>query len=370
MDLFRNIGADIIRVCAAENMSCSPKITTMIRSFIHVILSSNKLPTLKQIILSYDDFIVEKIYFNELCLNNSRIQKLKDEVVIMNIKRCLEAIRLINMVVRRIFELKNEAFNIHQIDHIEALQQLWYFLKATEVITASSAASAMSGSASSSSRSKASSASGGSASPTSNEAPPIMKRASQTSTSSSSSQPIQTAQVTAMVNVQGDWMELGFQGCDPSTDFRGMGILGLTQLLYFSQYKTLKAKLILSDFCDKPTTGTSTSNGCYFPFAIIGINITRFLLELIDEKRVHDILIEHLGHTVALNTQTYQILPSDDHVCMEFGMKIIHEVYCTIFEEFYAEYLHVRPQTIMLFNMIFDNVKNGIRKKYQPMLSK
>ena len=61
MDLFRNIGADIIRVCAAENMSSSPKITNMIRSFIRIIITSNKLPQLKQIILSYDDFIVEKV---------------------------------------------------------------------------------------------------------------------------------------------------------------------------------------------------------------------------------------------------------------------------------------------------------------------
>ncbi len=363
MDIFRNIGADIIRVCATDNMSSSPKITTMIRSFIRTIITSNKLPELKRIILTYDDFLVEKIFFNELCMTNSRIQKLKDEGVIMNIKRCLEAIRLINMVVRRIFELKSESFNIHQIEHIESLQQLWYFLKGAEVITASTAASA-------------NTRRGSSSEPIA--APPIVQRptvtATTTSSSSSSSsshpQPVQTAQVTTMVNVQGDWMELGFQGSDPSTDFRGMGILGLSQLLYFSQYKTLKAKLILSDFCDKPTTGTNTSNGCYFPFAIIGINITRFLLEIIEEKRVHDILIEHLGHTVALNTQTYQILPSDDQVCIEFGMKIIHEVYCTIFEEFYAEYLHVRPQTIMLFNMIFDNVKGAIRKKYQPITPK
>jgi hypothetical protein len=27
------------------------------------------------------------------------------------------------------------------------------------------------------------------------------------------------------------WAELGFQGKDPATDFRGMGVLGLDQLL-------------------------------------------------------------------------------------------------------------------------------------------
>ena len=28
------------------------------------------------------------------------------------------------------------------------------------------------------------------------------------------------------------WTEIGFQGNDPRTDFRGMGVLGLDQLLY------------------------------------------------------------------------------------------------------------------------------------------
>ncbi|KAE9549296.1 hypothetical protein FO519_007498 [Halicephalobus sp. NKZ332] len=32
------------------------------------------------------------------------------------------------------------------------------------------------------------------------------------------------------------WQDVGFQGDDPATDFRGMGILGLEQLIFFSQY--------------------------------------------------------------------------------------------------------------------------------------
>ena len=31
--------------------------------------------------------------------------------------------------------------------------------------------------------------------------------------------------------ISGQWGELGFQGNDPATDFRGMGVLGLDQLL-------------------------------------------------------------------------------------------------------------------------------------------
>ncbi|MCL4134523.1 UNVERIFIED_CONTAM: hypothetical protein GTU68_015900, partial [Idotea baltica] len=31
------------------------------------------------------------------------------------------------------------------------------------------------------------------------------------------------------------WQDIGFQGDDPSTDFRGMGLLGLENLLFFSE---------------------------------------------------------------------------------------------------------------------------------------
>ncbi len=38
--------------------------------------------------------------------------------------------------------------------------------------------------------------------------------------------------LTGLVSKQ--WSEIGFQGDDPSTDFRGMGLLGLENLLFFS----------------------------------------------------------------------------------------------------------------------------------------
>jgi hypothetical protein len=40
------------------------------------------------------------------------------------------------------------------------------------------------------------------------------------------------------VFVSEEWGELGFQGKDPTTDFRGMGLLGLEQLVYFSEKRT------------------------------------------------------------------------------------------------------------------------------------
>ncbi|XP_066405542.1 ELMO domain-containing protein 2 isoform X1 [Molothrus aeneus] len=42
------------------------------------------------------------------------------------------------------------------------------------------------------------------------------------------------------------WCDIGFQGEDPKTDFRGMGLLGLVNLLYFSKHYTNEARQILS----------------------------------------------------------------------------------------------------------------------------
>ena len=41
------------------------------------------------------------------------------------------------------------------------------------------------------------------------------------------------------------WKEIGFQGTDPKTDFRGMGLLGLHNLVYFCQCHNKIARQIL-----------------------------------------------------------------------------------------------------------------------------
>lgn len=64
---------------------------------------------------------------------------------------------------------------------------------------------------------------------------------------------------------------LGFQSDDPATDFRGMGALGLSNLLYLSTVHRDKARALLALSADKQY---------WFPFAITGINITNMLFEL------------------------------------------------------------------------------------------
>ncbi len=64
-----------------------------------------------------------------------------------------------------------------------------------------------------------------------------------------------------------EWGDIGFQGVDPATDFRGMGVLGLQHLHYFASCRGLQARRALARSAHPPR---------FYPFAITGINISRF----------------------------------------------------------------------------------------------
>jgi hypothetical protein len=75
-----------------------------------------------------------------------------------------------------------------------------------------------------------------------------------------------------------EWELLGFQGNDPSTDFRSMGKLALEQLEHFSQSKD-----------GKQTWGES--GGSYgYSWAIAGIQLTAYQLQLLRSRKLHHIL--------------------------------------------------------------------------------
>lgn len=79
------------------------------------------------------------------------------------------------------------------------------------------------------------------------------------------------------------WQDLGFQGMDPATDFRGMGkltthslgILGLKCLDYFASQHNAKAKEVLA---------VAQSPESWYCFAIAGINLSAYALELVQSK--------------------------------------------------------------------------------------
>ena len=78
------------------------------------------------------------------------------------------------------------------------------------------------------------------------------------------------------------WDRLGFQGADPATDLRSMGIFGLLQLLFLACYLPKEAEEILA---------YSRESGCNFPFAAVSLNMTKVTIEALREGKLNKLII-------------------------------------------------------------------------------
>ncbi|XP_008794921.1 ELMO domain-containing protein A-like isoform X2 [Phoenix dactylifera] len=71
------------------------------------------------------------------------------------------------------------------------------------------------------------------------------------------------------------WKEMGWQGKDPSTDFRGGGFISLENLLFF-------AKNYPKSFQDLLRKQEGDRAMWEYPFAVAGVNITFMLIQMLD----------------------------------------------------------------------------------------
>ncbi|XP_019453140.1 PREDICTED: ELMO domain-containing protein B-like isoform X2 [Lupinus angustifolius] len=71
------------------------------------------------------------------------------------------------------------------------------------------------------------------------------------------------------------WKEMGWQGKDPSTDFRGGGFISLENLLYF-------ARNFPKSFQDLLRKQEGDRSVWEYPFAVAGVNITFMLIQMLD----------------------------------------------------------------------------------------
>lgn len=123
-----------------------------------------------------------------------------------------------------------------------------------------------------------------------------------------------------------EWKELGFQGTDPATDFRGMGIFALHQLEYLSQ---------------SPDTRRIYQEAQYGPywysFAVIGINASAAVVEWLQAGLLDDLLHDYNG-------------PIED---MSGRLILLHTIYAQLMLEFHQKWLQARPANLFAFNDIF-----------------
>ncbi|KAL8532843.1 hypothetical protein ACS0TY_009159 [Phlomoides rotata] len=75
--------------------------------------------------------------------------------------------------------------------------------------------------------------------------------------------------------VSDQWKEMGWQGKDPSTDFRGAGFISLENLLFF-------AKTFSTSFQSLLRKKTGKRADWEYPFAVAGVNVTFMIMQMLD----------------------------------------------------------------------------------------
>lgn len=145
-------------------------------------------------------------------------------------------------------------------------------------------------------------------------------------------------QLEARVTKQ--WQMIGFQGDDPQTDFRGMGVLGLENLLFFAEHHTSAARHVLARSLH-PSWGYS--------FAIVGINITHLAYGLLQSG--------------AAKTHFY-------NASQRFlELRAFHQFYCHLFFAFDEMWRQEKPKDIMEFSRIRDKFEAQVKLKLKNPLA-
>ncbi|CAO3634715.1 unnamed protein product [Cunninghamella echinulata] len=80
------------------------------------------------------------------------------------------------------------------------------------------------------------------------------------------------------------WAEIGFQGNNPASDFRGMGVQGLDDLIYYTKTYPEAAQ---NSFIN------SQHPVSWYPFAIVGINISQFTIQILRTRQLQYYLFKY-----------------------------------------------------------------------------
>lgn len=163
--------------------------------------------------------------------------------------------------------------------------------------------------------------------------------------------------MTLQGSITKQWQDIGFQGDDPTTDFRGMGLLGLANLQYFAENHNSAARHVLSR-SHHPVYGYS--------FAIVGINLTHLAYTLLEDGS-----LKHHFYNVSVSNPRVDAVPGDPSPLSRPDLRHFHQLYCYLFFEFDALWRNEKPKDIMEFSRIRDKFEHLLRqrlKSYDVML--
>jgi len=93
----------------------------------------------------------------------------------------------------------------------------------------------------------------------------------------------------------GHWEDIGFQGTDPATDLRGVGILGLVQALYLVMTPELLPMARAIHLLSRDSSQE-------FPLLVLSINVSRICLHALRDGLLDRLVLEEESAWVAANT--------------------------------------------------------------------
>ncbi|XP_068668447.1 uncharacterized protein [Aristolochia californica] len=135
------------------------------------------------------------------------------------------------------------------------------------------------------------------------------------------------------------WKEMGWQGPNPSTDFRGCGFISLENLLFFaSTYPASFQRLLFKKEGDRAMWE--------YPFAVAGINITYMLIQMLDL---------YSAKPKCLPGQNFIKILSEDEAAFDV-------LYCIAFEMMDAQWLAMRA-SYMQFNEVLQATRDQLERE-------
>ncbi|KGN46754.1 ELMO domain-containing protein A isoform X1 [Cucumis sativus] len=135
------------------------------------------------------------------------------------------------------------------------------------------------------------------------------------------------------------WKEMGWQGPNPSTDFRGCGFISLENLLYFSRmFPASFRRLLLKEDGNRATWE--------YPFAVAGINVSFMLIQMLD-----------------LNAEKPRNLPGLNFVrLLGENEEAFDVLYCVAFEMMDAQWLAMHA-SYMEFNEVLQVTRTQLERE-------
>lgn len=140
--------------------------------------------------------------------------------------------------------------------------------------------------------------------------------------------------------VSNRWSHVGFQGEDPGTDFRGMGMLGLSQLEYLSRRPGGLARDLLQ---------RSLNEQYSYPLAIVGINITFNLVNLLKDGSLKHLYYD-TGEVLFRNKQRNLNV-----------LSLLYDIYVELYLRFDCFWYESRPENILAFRELMEEFVNVVR---------